>query len=140
MKRVFLSVLFAVVGCTTGKNIDREPQQVGGDVGMKHINVDSLTMKNANLGTSMSFTGSQAESLYNSLPKSLIENDPEGTTGFVARGPANSLIVRCARNTFDSRLRQYVPFSKGPHCKITIEKTTPRLEIMQNKWVQPNPE
>ncbi len=52
---------------------------------MKHIEVQDLTFKEAGVGTSMSFTGVDAQNLLNALPQVEGKNLEEAT-GFIAKG------------------------------------------------------
>lgn len=140
MKRSTLLITtlgIALFGCATEKLSTREPQQVGGDVGMRHINVDSLSMQNADVGMKIAFRGAEAESLYNSLPPPLSPDNPEEFVGFVARGKINSVLIRCARKKYDGDRNEYLPIGGGPLCTVSIEKTDSRTNILQNKWIFP---
>lgn len=135
---LFLAVLgIAFVGCATEKLIPREPQQVGGDVGMKHINVEALSLKNAGEGMKISFRGKEALSLYNTLPVSILSENPEEAAGFIARGKTHSVIVRCVSKRYDGTRKNYVAIHDAPLCTVTVEKAKPQADLMQNKWVFP---
>ena len=133
--RFFIAVLLLTVSAQAKKST-REPQQVGGDIGMRAIEVASMELKNATVGSAMSFRGSEAQSLYFALPKSFIEDDPEESSGFIAKGPQQSVLVKCVKNQI-TRNGTYKPVAGGPLCSVIIKTTPAEKTPPEIKWVQP---
>ncbi len=105
------------------EKFNRTPQQVGGDIGMKYIAVNSFSTTQTNLNTSISFTGEDAKNLFNALPK--IENNSphELSTGFVATGKDNAVYIKCTKVKSDI-----------PIC--TIKRGYPlSTKQLNNKWI-----
>lgn len=135
--RLSLSVLFLAVISACSNPIVRLPQQVGGDVGMRHIEVRDLTFKNAIVGTTMSFKGTDALSLYGTLPKVLIENDPEEATGFVATDKINAVSIKCQKSRYSEANQAYVRINGGPLCTIRInDGRSVHVQGAESKWIQ----
>jgi hypothetical protein len=115
----FISLsLYSKTGST-----NRVPQQVGGDIGMKFISVNSFLTKQTNSNTFISFTGEDAKNLFNALPKIESSSSHEDSTGFVATGENKAVYIKC------SKVNKDIPI-------CTIKMGTPlSIKQLKNKWI-----
>ncbi len=138
LRNLIIGCFFTVTSVGQAKVL-REPQQVGGDIGMRGINVLEMTLKKATIGTSISFDGQEATSFYSSLPKSIKVDDPEEATGFIAKDKMNTAVIKCVKNKYNPKRGLYEALPNGPHCTISIGSSTAKAIAPALKWIsEPN--
>ena len=131
-------VLIGIASTTQAKRneiINRQPQQVGGDIGFKQIDVQQLNVEKANVGTTMTFRGSDAVTLYQVLPRVVGGQDQEETVGFVAHDQLHAVYVKCIKRQFNTKKGIAVPIENGPLCKIEIQENKLNLAPQELKWI-----
>ena len=88
------------------------------DSGMPYIEVQDLTFKQADIGTSITFRGPEAMSLFNSLPS---QNVLDNLRGFTATGKKKSVVIECSTEKWLEKQQTHVPIKDGPECQIRVE-------------------
>jgi hypothetical protein len=127
--------LVLISSISFAKKIVREPQQVGGDVGMRDIEIHDIVTEKADVGTTMSFKGADASSLHAVLPTLASSENPQETTGFIAHDSNRAVVVKCIKNQFSDTRNAYEPVQGGPLCSVTIKEAPTRKAPSALRWI-----
>lgn len=102
------------------------------DSGMPYIEVDQLTFKRAEIGTSIEFRGKEAASLFKALPNMDVENSAHG---FTATGQKKSVSIICMDKAWNDKENKFIAVSNGPICTVKVGPKFVRGEGDDSKWV-----
>ncbi len=122
MKMFFLTLLLLAA-----------PPVFANDGGMPYIEAQDLTFNKADIGSSISFRGPEATSLFNALPGM----DATGYNhGFTATGQKKAVVITCKTKSFDEKKEEFVTIANGPLCTIVVtEKFVPSPDSDDSKWI-----
>ena len=89
------------------------------DAGVPYINVNDLTLREADVGSKIEFKGPDAINLYNALPPMDAENHRRG---FTALGKQKAVSIICYNSEYIEKTSSYKKLKDGPECIIAVVK------------------